>query len=146
MCRCIFTGSRHLRKNNNSALQCAQCLTTLESAGSIITHSHIPSSHWRQRRKSHSYAVEITSNKQASLASIRIRDTVKAANRKTRHNNTVTQRQYGRRAVFVPGDVIFQDGDPIDVGKLGRGGAFVPFSTFFQCFSCANLFRLKVHT
>ena len=133
-------------KNNKRSLHCAQFLTTLVTAGLILTYSHIPSPHWRQRLKSHSYAVEITSNKQASLASIRIRGRVMAANRKTRHNNTVTQRQYGRRAVFVPGDVIFQDGDPIDVGKLGRGGAFVPFSTFFQCFSCANLFRLKVHT
>ena len=118
-------------KNNKRALQCAQCLTTLESAGSILTYSHIPSPHWRQRRKSHSDAVEITLKKQTSLASIRLRGTVMAANRKTRHNYSVTQQQYGRRAVFVPRDVRFQDGDAIDVGKLG-GGSFSPFSTFFQ--------------
>ena len=96
-----------------------QCLTTLEWAGSILTYSDIPSPHWRQRRKSHSDAVEITIKKQAYLASIRPRGTIMAANRKTRHNNSVTQKQYGRRAVFVLGDVRFQDGDAIDVGKLG---------------------------
>ena len=55
-----------------------------------------------------------------------LRGTVMAANRKTRHNNSVTQRQYGRRAVFVQGDGRFQDGDAIDVCKLG-GGRFLPF-------------------
>ena len=47
------------------------------------------------------------------------------ANRKTRHNNTVTSRQYGRRAIFVPGDVKLQDGDAFDLSKLG-GGRFLP--------------------
>ena len=44
------------------------------------------------------------------------------ANRKTCHNNTVTSRQYGRRAIYVSGDVRFQDGDAFDLGKLGGGG------------------------
>ena len=113
-------------KNNKRALQGAHCLTTLGQAGSILTYVHIPSPHWRHRHKSHSDAVEITLKKHTSLAGIRLRGTVMAANRKTRHNNSETQRQYGRRAVFVPGDVIFQDGDAIDVGKLG-GVAFSPF-------------------
>ena len=43
------------------------------------------------------------------------------ANRKTCHNNTVTSRQYGRRAIYVSGDVRFQDGDAFDLGKLGGG-------------------------
>ena len=67
--------------------------------------------------------------KLASVASIRLRSTVMAANRKTRHNNTLTSRQYGRRAIFVPGDVRFQDGDAFDLGKLwvcGGGGRFLP--------------------
>jgi len=82
-------------------------------------------------RKSHSDAVEITLKKQTSLASIRLRGKVMAANRKTRHNNSVTQRQYGRRAVFVSDDVRFQDGDAVDVGKLGGGkGAFFPVFYF----------------
>ena len=46
-----------------------------------------------------------------------------AANRKTRQNNTVTSLQYGRRAVYVSGDVRFQDGDAFDLSKLG-GGTF----------------------
>ena len=148
MCRCIFTGLRHLRKNNKRALQCARCLTKLKAAGSILTYAHIPSPHWRQRRKSHRDAVEITLKKLASVASIRLRGTVMAANRKTRHNNTVTSRQYGRRAIFVPGDVRFKDGDAFDLSKLGGGGGALSstFTSFFQCFTCASLFRNKVHT
>ena len=119
--------------NNKRALQCAQCLTTLEPAGSNLTNAHIPSPHWRQRRKSHSDAVEITLKKQASLVSIRLRGTVMAASRKTRHNNNVTQRQYGRRAVFVSGDVRFQDGDAIDVGKRGGLSSLFYFLSTF-CF------------
>ena len=126
MCRCLFTGGRHLRKNNKRALQCARCLTKLKPAGSILTYAHIPSPHWRQRCKSHRDAVEITLTKLASVASISLRGTVMAANRKTRHNNTVSSRQYGRRVIYVPGDVRFQYGDPIDLGKLG-GGAFFHF-------------------
>ena len=126
MCRCIFTGLRHLRKNSKRALQCARCLIILKAASSIITYAHIPSPHWRQRRKSHRDAVEITLKKLASVVSIRLRGRVKAANRKTRHKNTVTSRQYGRRAIFVPGDVRFQDGDAFDLGKLGGGGRFLP--------------------
>ena len=91
----------------------------------MLTYAHIPSPHWRQRRKSHRDAVEITLKKLASVASIRLRDTVMAANRKTRHNNTVTSRRYGRRAIFVPGDVKCQDGDAFDLSKLG-GEAFLP--------------------
>ena len=51
------------------------------------------------------------------------------ANRKTCHNNTVTSRQYGRRAISVSGDVRFQDGDAFDLGKMG-GGTF-PFILFY---------------
>ena len=54
------------------------------------------------------------------------------ANRKTRHNNRVTSRQYGRRAYYVSGNVRFQDGDAFDLGKLG-GRFLSSFSTFFQC-------------
>ena len=92
----------------------------------MLTYAHIPSPHWRQRRKSHRDAVEITVKKLASVASIRLRDTVMAANRKTRHNNTVTSRRYDRRAIFVPGDVKFQDGDAFDLSKLGGGRRFLP--------------------
>ena len=92
----------------------------------MLTYAHIPSSHWRQRRKSHRDAVEFTVKKLASVASIRLRGTVMAANRKTRHNNTVTSRQCGRRAIFVPGDVKFQDGDAFNLSKLGGGRRFFP--------------------
>ena len=114
----------------------------------MLTYDHIPSPHWRQRRKSHRDAVEITLKKLASVASIPLRGTVMAANRKTRHNNTVTSRHYGRRAIFVPGDVKFQDGDAFDLSKLWGGGEELSstFTSFFQCFTCASLFRNKVHT
>ena len=92
----------------------------------MLTYANIPSPHWRQRCKSHRDATEITLRKLASVASIRLRDTVMAANRKTRHNNTVTSRRYGRRAIFVPGDVKFQDGDAFDLSKLGGGRRFLP--------------------
>ena len=94
----------------------------------MLTYANIPSPHWRQRRKSHRDAVEITLKKLASVATIRLRGTVLAANRKTRHNNTVTSRRYGRRAIFVPGNVKFQDGDAFDLSKLGGGGGrrFLP--------------------
>ena len=82
----------------------------------------------------------------ASVASIRLRGTVMAANRKTRHNNTVTSRQYGRRAIFVPGDVKFHDGDAFGLSNLGGGAFSSTFTSFFQCFTCASLFRNKVHT
>ena len=74
------------------------------------------------------------------------------ANRKTRHNNTVTSRQYGRRAFCVSGDVRFQDGDAFDLGKLG--GTFSLMPTFLSCpfllsfnvCTCDSLFCNKVHT
>ena len=118
----------------------------MKVARSILTYAHIPSPHWRQRRKSHSDAVEITLKKLASVASIWLRGTVMAANRKTRHNNTVTSRQYGRRAIFVPGDVRFQDGDAFDLSKLRGGALSSTFTSFFQRFTCASLCLNKVHT
>ena len=120
-------------KNNKRALQCARCLTTLKRACSMLTYAHIPSPHWRQRRTSHSDAVEITLKKLASLASIRVRGTVMAANRKTRHNNTVTSRQYGRRAIYVPRSVRFQDGHAVDLSILEGGGSF--FHLFLLSFN-----------
>ena len=43
-------------------------------------------------------------------------------------HNTVSSRHYGKRAIYVPGDVRFEDGDAFDLGKLGRvGGAFFHF-------------------
>ena len=82
----------------------------------LCPHSFTP---LRQRRKFHSDAVEVTLKKLASLASIRLRGTVMDSIRKTRHNNTVTSRYYGKRAIFVYGDVRFQDGDAVNLSKLG---------------------------
>ena len=116
----------------------------IKKAGSMLTYAHIPSPHWRQRRKSHRDAVEITLMKLASIASIRLRGTVMAANRKTRHNNTVTSRQYGWRAIFVHGDVKFQDGDAFDLSKLG-GGRFLPLllRSFYVLLKLHSVFIFK---
>ena len=130
-------------KNNKRALQCARCLTPLKRACSILTYAHIPSPHCRQRRKSHSDAVEITLKKLAYLASIRLRGTVMAANRKPRHNNTVTSRQYGRRAIYVPRDVRFQDGDTVDLSKLGGGSFFHLFLLSFNVLLALAYFAIR---
>ena len=72
---------------------------------------------------------------------------VKRFDCETRHNNTVSSRHYGIRAIFVPGDVKFQDGDAFDLSILGGGEALSStFTSFFECFTCASLFRNKVHT
>ena len=80
-----------------------------------------PFTYWRQMRKSHSDAIEIALKKLVYLASIRLRGTEMAAIRNS--TSTVTSRQYSKRAIFVSGDVRFQDGDAVDLGKL-RGTAF----------------------
>ena len=49
----------------------------------------------------------------------------------------MTSRQYGKRAIFVSGDVRFQDGDAVDLGKLGGGGAF--FCLLFLSFNVCNM-------
>ena len=51
----------------------------------------------------------------------------------------MTSRQYGKRAVFVSGDVIFQDGDAGDLGKLGGGGAL---SSVFSV--CRSMYTLAI--
>jgi len=117
-------------------------IETIQLNSYICPHSFTP---LHQRRKFHSDAVEVALKKLAFLASIRLRCTVMAAIWKTRHNNTMTSRLYGRRAIFVSGDVRFQDGDAVNISKLG-GGRFLLFSTsFFQYFTCASLFHNKVH-
>ena len=58
----------------------------------------------------------------ASLASVRSN----GANRED-DTLTVTSRQHGRRAIFVSGDVRFQDGDVVDLKEMGIPGSFVVF-------------------
>ena len=106
----------------------------------ICPHSFTP---LRQRRKFHSDAVEVTLKKLAALASIRLRCTVMAAIWKTRHNNSMTSRLYGRRAIFVSGDIRFQDGDAVNLSKLG-GVRYLLFSTTsFQCFIALAYFTIR---
>ena len=116
-----FIWRRHLRKNTikNSVIIC----TVNNEVDTNIFNSHIPSPHWHQRRKSHSDAAEITLKKLASFSSIRLRGVVMARNRKGHSYCDVTTIRQTR--YFRSDNVRFQDGDAVDIGKLGRGeGAF----------------------
>jgi len=88
-CVTVSSPAQKPEKNYKRALQCARCLTKSEPAGSIRTYAHIPSPHLRQRRKCHSEGVEITLNNLASLATIRLRGLVMAANRNERRATTI---------------------------------------------------------
>ena len=70
----------------------------------------------------------ITLKKLASLASIRLRRVIMAPNRK------VTSWQYSKRGIFVCGGVRIQDGDAVDLVKLGGGRAL----------SCGFFFILSI--
>ena len=64
------------------------------------------------------------------------------ANRKTRHNNTVTSRQYGRRAFYVSGEISCQGGDALDLGKLG--GTFSLIFFYFLSISALALANFAI--
>ena len=70
----------------------------------------------------------ITLKKLASLANIRLRRAIMAPNRK------MASWQYGKRGIFVCGDVRIQDGDAVDLVKLGGGRAL----------SCGFFFILSI--
>ena len=48
----------------------------------------------------------------------------------------MTSRQYGKRLVFVSGDVTFQDGDAVDLSKLGG-----PLSSVFRLLISYSFFQ-----
>ena len=121
MCLCIFTRRRHLKKNNNRALQCARWLSMLKPVDAILTHAYIPSP----------TGVKCV-NPTAMRSRLHYRNwyvlpAFGCAAHKWRQTGrgipTVTSRHYGKRAIFVSGDVRFQDGDAVDLGKLS-GTAF----------------------
>ena len=111
---------------------------------SNLTHIHIPSPHWRQRRKYHSDAVEITLKKLASVSRIRLRGVVRARNRKGHPYcdvTTVRQTRY-----FRCDDVRFQDGDAVDIGKLGRGTLSSVYSFFLSMSAFAQVHVVIMYT
>ena len=57
----------------------------------------------------------------------------------------MTSRQYGKRAIFVSGDVRFQDGDAVDLGKLW-GDRFLSSTCFFQCMHPARGYVVIMYT
>ena len=70
----------------------------------------------------------------------------------------MTSRQYGKRAVFVSGDVRFQNGDAVDLGKLGGGDRFLVYSRLELVYVvimyphrtivllwCSGLYDIRVH-
>ena len=58
----------------------------------------------------------------------------------------MTSRQYGKRAIFVSGDVRFQDGDAVDLGKLGGGRFLLSSFSIFQCMQYALLYVVIMYT
>ena len=80
-----------------------------------------PFTYWRQMRKSHSDAIEIALKKLVYLASIRLRGTEMAANRKRHSYCDVTTIRQTRHFRFWRRQI--SSGDAVDLGKL-RGTAF----------------------
>ena len=58
----------------------------------------------------------------------------------------MTSRQYGKRAIFFSGDVRFQDGDAVDLGKLGGGRSLLSSFSIFQCMQYALLYVAITYT
>ena len=57
----------------------------------------------------------------------------------------MTSRQYGKRAIFVSGDVRFEDGDVVDLDKLG-GGALSPVFCFLSVYALAPRVYVSSYT
>ena len=128
-----FIWRRHLRKKHNKK-SVIICTVTKDVDTSRLNYytCHILSPHCNQRGKSHSDAVELTLMKLTSSSSIRLRGVVMARNRKGHPYCDVTTIRQTR--YFRSDNVRFQDGGAVDIGKLGRGGRFLPTTpSFFQC-------------
>ena len=126
MCLCIFTRRRHLKKNNKRALQSARWLTMLKPVDAILTHAYIPSPTGVKCVNPTAIALK----KLVSLASIRLRGTEMAANRK-RHSycDVTTIRQtrhfrFWRRQISRWRRRWF---------RQTEGDRFLPSTSFFQC-------------
>ena len=58
----------------------------------------------------------------------------------------MTSRQYGKRAIFFSGDVGFQDGDAVDLGKLGGGALSSVFFFYLSMYAmCVTICCHHVH-
>ena len=57
----------------------------------------------------------------------------------------MTSRQYDKRAIFVSGDVRFQDGDAVDLGKLG-GPLYAVFFFFLSMSAIALVYVVIMYT
>ena len=58
----------------------------------------------------------------------------------------MTSRQYGKRAVFVAGDVIFEVGDAVDLGELGGGALSSVFSLYRPMYALAIVYVVIMYT
>ena len=133
-------------ENNTTkrALQYARWLKTLKLAGYIYLYTY-PHSFTPPASKASipQRCGRDDTKEMASLASIRLRRVIMAPNRK------VASWQYGKRGIFVCGDVRIQDGDADDLVKLGGGGgggAFLHlFLLSFNRCSCASVCSHRVH-
>ena len=100
---CMFIRRIHLTQKQlkKSVTICTVTKDVESGRPRYYTHTQIISPHWCQRHKPHSDAVQITGiSCQRSVA--RRNNGAKSEDDDT---PTVTSRQYGRRAIFVPGDV-----------------------------------------
>ena len=96
-----------------------------------------PFTYWRQMRKSHSDAIEIALKKLVSLASIRLRGTEMAANRKRHSYCDVTTIRQTRHFRFWRRQI--SRWRRVDLGKL-RGTAFSRLLLSFNvCTLCVGM-------
>ena len=127
---CIFARRRHLEKKNNKSFTI--CTVTNDAESNRLSSYTRP------------YSLTLLASK-SSVSQRRGRDYPKetgiSCQRSTeRHSNgantdydtpTVTSQQYGIRAIFVSGDVRFQDGDNVDLSETGGGSTLSSVFYFF---------------
>ena len=101
-----------------------------------------PFTYWRQMRKSHSDAIDIALKKLVSLASIRLRGTEMAANRKRHFYCDVTTIQQTGHFRFWR----------CQISRWRRrwfrqteGDRFLPSTSFFQCMHPARGYHVHAH-
>ena len=145
MCLCIFTHqAKTLEEKQKQSVTMCTVANNVEKSRLIsytCPHSFTPlaSKASMPQRCGRDYSKEASNPCKRSAA--RRRNDVKTGSNRP----TVTSRQYGRRAVFVSGDVRFQDGDVVDLANWGT--VFYRFSVLsFNVCTCAKVCFHKVHT
>ena len=135
VCVCMYLHQAQTpEKNNKRPLQYARWLTTLETS-SVISYTCLNPfiTVGIKCRNRHSDAVGWDYIKETGISCqhLAVRHSNGAKPEEAfvlwRHDNTA------KRAVFVSGDVRFQDGDAVDLGKMGGGPFLLSSFSIFQC-------------